>query len=237
MESLSYNWITEKHIDFEYKKYVLLAYLQKVKKHFDEQKLYPDLAELIEHYENTKRFKDSKNIFAAQFPKLLTGIDTNTINLMYEKALKDEILMQEIENIVEYSLPQFLQYLDQGKEIFDIVENDINIEPIGLVSLQNKFGYLFVKCGVKNDTRVYEYHISSIEQPNHKYSALKTNYLKSYTSSYTHTYNYIKSEIIREHKVFSSPAVYAIESKLAFPFDETLLPVAKRIFMKKLSIQ
>ena len=42
MATLSENWITENHIDFEYKKYVLLGYLQKVKEHFNEQKLYPN---------------------------------------------------------------------------------------------------------------------------------------------------------------------------------------------------
>ena len=46
MSSLSTNWITEKHIDFEYKKYVLLGYLQHVNESFTENKLYPSLSEL-----------------------------------------------------------------------------------------------------------------------------------------------------------------------------------------------
>ena len=66
-------------------------------------------------------------------------------------------------------------------------------------------------------------------------SALKTNYLKSYTSSITHTYNFIKTEMLREYKVFSNPAVFAIETKLTFPFDETIMPVAKRLFMKRIA--
>ena len=37
MQFLDKNWITENHIDFEYKKYVLLAYLQHVSEHFTEQ--------------------------------------------------------------------------------------------------------------------------------------------------------------------------------------------------------
>jgi hypothetical protein len=114
-----------------------------------------------------------------------------------------------------------------------LVEREINIEPIGLVPLQNKFGYLFIKDGSKADTRVYEYCIGAIEQPTEKYSTLKTNYIKSYTSSIANTYNFIKTDILNNHKVFSNPAVFAVETPLTFPFEETLFPIAKRIFLRK----
>ena len=48
MPKLSKDWITEKHIDFEYKKYVLLAYLQEVEKHFEMTSLYPAATYRIE---------------------------------------------------------------------------------------------------------------------------------------------------------------------------------------------
>jgi hypothetical protein len=47
MADLNKNWLTEKYIDFEYKKYVLLAWLQEVNNNFQDQKLYPFLAQLI----------------------------------------------------------------------------------------------------------------------------------------------------------------------------------------------
>ena len=50
MDKLSENWITEKHIDLEYKRYVLLAYLQHVSEQFEEVRLYPALSELVNHY-------------------------------------------------------------------------------------------------------------------------------------------------------------------------------------------
>ena len=50
MKGLNENWITEDHIDFEYKKYLLLAYLQDVSKNFDKELLYPFLRELIGHH-------------------------------------------------------------------------------------------------------------------------------------------------------------------------------------------
>ena len=43
MKSLSETWFAEGYIDFELKKYTLLAYLQQVNKYFNENKLYPQL--------------------------------------------------------------------------------------------------------------------------------------------------------------------------------------------------
>lgn len=50
MKQLSETWFAEGRIDFELKKYTLLAYLQEVNSHFNENKLYPQLADIIFHY-------------------------------------------------------------------------------------------------------------------------------------------------------------------------------------------
>lgn len=60
-QRLSDNWITTNHIDFEYKKYILLAYLQHVNDCFEETKLYPALSELVKHYRNLVALRDQKN--------------------------------------------------------------------------------------------------------------------------------------------------------------------------------
>jgi hypothetical protein len=68
MNSLSKNWITENHIDFEYKKYMLLAYLQHVSEDFTETKLYPSLSDLVAHYRNLLSLKESKQNLYDSFP-------------------------------------------------------------------------------------------------------------------------------------------------------------------------
>ena len=87
MNSLSKNWITESHIDFEYKKYVLLAYLQKVSEEFTEQRLYPSLSELIEHYRNLKELKSGKQHLFANFKSSLVNIDLEQFKLIYESDI------------------------------------------------------------------------------------------------------------------------------------------------------
>ena len=69
MKHLSPNWITEGWIDFEYKKYLLLDYLQDVNRQFDRKKLYPTLSEIISHFQNLLELKEKKSIVSQSFPK------------------------------------------------------------------------------------------------------------------------------------------------------------------------
>ena len=87
MQFLNKNWITENQIDFEYKKYVLLAYLQHVSENFTEYRLYPYLSDLIEHYRNLKSLKDNKNHLYNLFPERMKGADLEQFKLIYEKRL------------------------------------------------------------------------------------------------------------------------------------------------------
>jgi hypothetical protein len=102
MASLSKNWVTEHLIDFEYKKYILLAYLQHVSSRFDEVRLYPSLGELVEHYQDLKSLQDSIRETSASFKTNLKGIQDST--LVYEPPPDDNI-SREIKSIIEFSLP------------------------------------------------------------------------------------------------------------------------------------
>src|SRR3972149_3035052 len=121
MGELSKNWLTEKHIDFEYKKSLLLAYLQDVGKNFNATKLYPWLAELIGHYKSAIEVKKNKQNLKKHFPHRFSGINDKG-QLTFENMVSDDELMQELENIIEFAIPQFQHHMDEGKSIYDIVE-------------------------------------------------------------------------------------------------------------------
>src|SRR5438309_9300780 len=72
MKSLGINWFIEGSIDFEQKKYILLDYLQEINRHFDRSKLYPNLTDLIFHYNNLLDFKRNKTILQQAFPQQMT---------------------------------------------------------------------------------------------------------------------------------------------------------------------
>ncbi len=235
MQSLNKNWITENHIDFEYKKYILLAYLQHVSDNFTENRLYPYLADLVEHYRNLRSIKENKQVLFNQFPDRLIGPGPEEFRLIYEKMVADDGLMQEIENILDYSIPQMEQSLNEGKKIYDLLEDSLKIFPIGVMPLFNEDGYLFLKPGSTTETKVYEYHITIFENPVERFRGIQVKYIASYEKNILNTYEAIKSDLISFNKSLPNPATYVVETDMALPFDETFLPLVKRSIVKRIS--
>jgi hypothetical protein len=232
MATLSNDWLTEKCIDFEYKKYVLLAFLQDVNSDFEVHKLYPSLKELITHYRQLVSLKDKKEELSGSFPKKAKEMDMENLDIVYEKIFQDSQLMQELECIINYSIPRFERYLADGKKMYESIEAQLNIFPVGVIPIQAKEGYIFIRDGKNADTKVYEYDITLFEQPEGKYRGIHTNFVKTCESGLKFSYQYIKLELLKEKQELPNPATYAIESDWTLPLEETLLPIAKRRLLK-----
>ena len=235
--TLSENWFAEGYIDFELKKYTLLAYLQKVNECFSQNKLYPPLADIIFHYNNLLHFKTNKAYLQQQFPKKLAQADLQKLQLLYEAMIQDSDVMQELEDILRYSLQKMKNTIEGGTQIYEYVEDKINITPVGLVPLDCNEGYFMLSDGSYSSTKVFYYRLSIFEKQDERYRSIKTSYVAGWQRTMTNTYENIKSELIRNRKDLPNPAVYCIETELKYPVEETLLPVAKRRLVRFLAEQ
>ncbi|HMU45844.1 MAG TPA: hypothetical protein PKC72_05710 [Chitinophagaceae bacterium] len=232
MKQLSETWFAEGRIDFELKKYTLLAYLQEVNRYFNETKLYPQLADIIFHYNNIVAFRENKKYLQEHFPKKMNGIQLEKLQLLYEQMIEDDELMQELEDIIHYSASRIKKTIESGTEIYEFVEEKLNICPVGIIPLDTKEGYFFLSSGNEKNTRVYQYRLSIFEKHDEKYRSIKTTYIDDRSKSISSTYEHIKSELIRHRRDLPNPAVYSIETGYGFPVNETLLPIAKRCLVK-----
>jgi hypothetical protein len=160
MKSLGLNWFIEGSLDFEYKKYILLDYLQEINRHFDKSKLYPNLADLVFHYNNLLDFKQNKTVLQQAFPQRLTQADIEAVKLTYKKIVDDDSSMQEIERIITYAIAEMDPAIQTGKEIYDFVESRLMIDPVGLIPLMPYQGYFSLRNGGERTNWVYEYQIT-----------------------------------------------------------------------------
>lgn len=234
-KTLSDNWLTEKHIDFEYKKYVLLAWLQHVSERFEETRLYPALSELVKHYRNLVSLREQKKQLYGAFPEKLNQADLQQFKLVYDKLTGDDQLMQELEQIIQFSIPRFEHQLAEGKKIYDMLESKLSIQPVGIVPLHTDAGYLFLANGNQKETAVFEYQITIFDQPDERYRAISLQYVAAYEKTLRHTYENIKQDLLRYNSHLPNPATYVIESGFTLPLEDTLLPIAKRYLVKYLS--
>ena len=237
MKQLSETWFAEGYIDFELKKYTLLAYLQEVNKYFDQNKLYPQLADIVFHYNNLVAFRENKKFLQEHFPKKMTGFQIEKLQLLYQQMIEDDELMQELEDIIHYAAGTLKVTLQTGADIYEFVEEKITINPVGIIPLNQKEGYFFLTSGNTKTARTYHYRLSIFEKHDEKYRSIKTVLVDKWERSISTTFENTKERLIRYYNQLPNPAVYSINTELSFPVDETLLPVAKRSLVKFITDQ
>ncbi|MEJ7645600.1 MAG: hypothetical protein WKF87_13490 [Chryseolinea sp.] len=235
MEKLSKDWLTQGLIDFEYKKYLLMAYLQTVRNSFGKVELYPFLADLVFHYRNLQALKDNKALIRDSFPKELSVEEFKKLELSYRAMIEDDAVMSELETIINFSLPQIKESLQEGSVIYEYVESQCEISPIGVTPLYAKEGYLFVTQPPEKETTIYRYQMSIFEGSQEQLRSLNTQFIERVEKSTLNTYERLKLDLIKKFRDLPNPAAYLILAKMKFPFSETLMPVAKRLFVKHIS--
>jgi hypothetical protein len=232
MKELKKNWLTEDLIDFEYKKFILLAYLQEVKHNFKDKKLYPYLSDLVFHYRNLQSVRDNQKLMYENFPREISRADFDRLQITYRKIVEDDSIMSEIEAIVTYALPKFKDILTEGKDLYEYIEENLEISPVGISPLYPDEGYLFLHETNDKETRIYQYQITLFESADEKYRGVHTTYLESVRRGFGTTFENIKVDLTRRYKQLPNPATYIVASKVYCPLNETLLPIAKRVLVK-----
>lgn len=233
--ALSETWFIEGYLDFELQKYRLLSYLQEVNRYFNETKLYPQLSDVIFHYNNLTTFRNTKHLMQDRFPRQLDHINLEKLELVYRKMLEDDEAMQELEHIISYAMEQLKPAISNGTEIYDFIEQHLRLEPVGILPLYKNEGYLLLRYGPRPETKAYSYTLTLFEEKAARFKGIRMEYLNSWTASVAHTCEYIKREIIRAKPELPQPAVYFVETPLKVPLQETLLPIAKRALVRSIS--
>jgi hypothetical protein len=228
MKTLPNDWLTEGLFDAEYKKYVILAYLQHVHRQFGDRRLYPDLTDLQNHYRRSLTLHGQHRGLREQFKRYLTGLDPETLQLRYELQQPDDDCTQTLEEILDFALPRFERTEAEGRTLDAEVAANLTVSPVGLLPLVRTEGYLFVAEPVSRETRVYQYRLTIFDTTHPPRRRMHTTPLETVRRGLTTTYEHLKLDLVRRNRHLPNPATFAVEAKRSYPLEETLLPVAQR---------
>lgn len=228
---LSSDWFIEGMLDFEYKKYVLLAYLQHVSREFAEMRLYPAFSDLIFHYKNLHFFQENKRKLMDKFPKKMSEEEFKRLTRIFTNDLDDDSQLKEVEQIVAYSLPIIQEHLSEGKEIYEYIDEQLIIEPIGITPLYKNEGYVLLQVNQSSMVKAFEYRIVFFENTEANYHGISMVQVDSFRKSLINTYEFMKLQLIQNHAKFPNPATYLLLARNELPEDAALIPVAKRKFL------
>jgi hypothetical protein len=234
MDRLSHDWLTEGLIDYEYKKYILLAYLKDIRRQFEVPRIYPFLADLLFHYSNLLKIKEKKEVMFDSFPKTVTRADFEKLQFTYQELIQDDEMMAEIEDIITYALPKMEGAIREGKELYDFVEKQIEMSPVGLSPIYQNEGYLFIEQASRQ-VNIFRYQMTIFENANENFRGIATHFMGEEMRSVTNTYEQVKVKLARTHLDLPNPATYLFRSRMKFPLEPTVLPIAKRMLVAHLS--
>ncbi len=231
---LSKNWILEGCQDFEYKQYILLGYLKTIESSFNRNELYPPLADILAQFQNLKHIKENNELLKDDFPKTIKRIDFDNLRLEYNRLNTNEPAINHLFEVIDYALPKMKSVLEDGMQRYDYVENCISVEPIGLVPLYKKEGYLLLDCDGQK-TFVYRYTISDLKTVDECFVSINTELIETENRSISNHHQQMKLKLIKRFKDLPNPATYAVISQQNFPVKQTLLPITERILLRQLA--
>ena len=229
---LSNNWFIENNLDFEYKKYTLLAYLKKIEQCFNSAKLYPHYNELIKHYNNSKSILDNFKINSKLFPKELTDIDKG--QLIYQNLFLENESVTQVKDILNFSINQFSTRIKEGQDLQRFLQDNISFFPLGILSNNVNSGYFFITPTSRNKSYIYQYELSPLKRK-YEIDQIKTKYFGEYSLSISNTYERKKRELLFENSLFNSSCTYVFESSIYIPLTESYLPIVKLLLLREIS--
>lgn len=113
MELLNLTWYYEHPFDYELKQYVLLSYLRNVEDAFLQKMLSPHLLHLEKLNKELSNFKHN-------YKHLIDKLEMKKYNYFKSEPVcgLQESTILEINNIVEFSIPQISSKIDMGYKIY-----------------------------------------------------------------------------------------------------------------------
>lgn len=234
MERIIKDWISAGWMDQEYKEYLLLAWLQKVKKEFRNTLLYPGMSELIDQYRNLKSLEQNRFDLSGN-TKEISGIDMHKMRLIYKELDEKPELDAYLDSLLYFSLPKIEEMIREGRDIYEWANEQLDFVPVGMMPLYQNEGYLFLYTEPVSELSLYRYQLSAIQIQNEPHRMLETELVDQKRKKLSETFEQIKLDLTRRFRELPNPATFLVKSTHLIPLNETFLPIAKRKLLQKLA--
>ena len=221
--------------DVEKRQYDNLGALQHRREEFSHTRLFPYLGELLDLSYTLQQLVDNRNELAAKLPRKLKDVDWDKKELVFELSHTDTPDLERMFELSAWALPHIVATVEEGKAVYDFVDENIELEGVGIMPIYTGEGYFFVPEHRAHILHILRYELSMLHGDGHHFQAMKTRELHHMQESEVHVDpQQLKLSIINEHQELPNPATFVVETDLDFPYTETILPVVKRKLLNQL---
>ncbi len=223
--------------DVEAAQYRMLDSLGQIRRAFTNNVIYPHLGELVRLHSALQELSDQLRGFREALPRKMVGLDPETNRVIYERALSGGGHLEGVEEMVRWAMPHIRSAVEEGRAIFEFVEENLHMGEVGLVPSFVEEGYLFVPDKGAAVLHVLRYSLSIIVESGERYRTLKTALVESVeVGTVVPSPQSIKLRLLERTRDLPNPATFFFDTDLDFPFEQTMLPVAKRKLMRHLAL-
>jgi hypothetical protein len=236
MDPLRLELFTSAVDDVERTQYQILAGLQKAEAAFEEQRVYPHLGQLVQLHAALMTVLARTEDFRTPQTGRITGIDWDDESITYEWPELEDTEMSVVEDLIRWALPKIRSTIEEGRAVYEHVEENTALETVGIVPSYVQEGYLMVPERDADALHVLRYELSIIQEEGEKHRALRTSHCKTVAQSGVDVHpSSVKLDLLEERRDLPNPATYFSNTDLAVPYEETLLPVVKRRLIRRLA--
>jgi hypothetical protein len=233
MAELSLQQFLHAEVDAEGARYRVLQGLQEMQQALRHNIIYPHLGDLIHLHHTLRTVLQQFEQMRQALPGILREIDTEAQRLVYDRPAF--VPMGMVEELIQWSMPQIEETIEEGRTVFEFVDGQLHLEGVGLVPAYQNEGYLMVADTGRKQLHVFRYHLSSLMQADERYRSLRTALVQSLSQPTIRlSPQEVKLHLVAERRDLPNPATWIVETEVDFPFESTVLPVAKRKLMRHL---
>jgi len=236
MDSLSLDLFTGAIDDVEQTQYKVLAGLQRAQSAFDDQRVYPHLGRLVELHGALVTILDRTEEFRTPETGRISSIDWEKKSVTYDWPEFEGAEMAVVEDLIRWALPHIRSTIEEGKAVYEHVEDNLELETVGILPSYLQEGYLMVPDRGDDALHVLRYTLSIFTEEGETHRALRTTHCKTVEQEGVDVDpSTVKLQLLEERRDLPAPATYFSNIDLNVPYQETLLPVVKRRLVRQLS--
>jgi hypothetical protein len=235
MNNLSIKSIINPEQDSELTTYKILGTLKEYLANIRKNKIYPGLSELIGlavRLENLRKSYtkpiDSDNDLYILGERISTSEELQPADNYAEET-------DESTEYINWVISQINPILDEGIAVYDFVDQNMELKLVNGDPLYKKEGYLIVPDNRTSVYNIFKFTSIYIESEKYPDRSVKTEFIQSISADgeYNIRNNY---NSLLEYVGNRALPVYICETELDFPFEETILQIAKKKLLSRLSL-
>lgn len=221
--------------DVEQAQYRVLNEIKIIREAFSNNVIYPHLGRLIALRENLQSILANLDEVRGAHRGELSSVDPDELTLRYDKSRLKDDNMTSVEALIDWAMPLIHDAIEEGRTIFEFVEHNMLLEEVGIIPSYVEEGYVLVPDRGSKRLHILQYKLSIFSGKDDNFRSLRTTHVDSIdTNSILPDPTTVKLSLVQEHRELPNPATYVFATDLDFPYEGTLLPVAKRKLMRYL---